>query len=748
MCHCCGIWDGRTELPSARAAAARTGTDDLLKIRARVALIAAAITLPGLLALAGPATAAAGSQRHPAAPAVQHPDVALHPNVAEPHAPQVQRLLASRSARILAARAAAGAAPPAGASAVQGVDVSSVQHGPSVGINWSQVAGAGYKFAFVKAAEGNYYLNSYAAADLAQASAAGLYAAPYDFGIPNVSGGALQADYALDHSALAPAAQSLPMILDIEYDPNTNSDHANECYNLTPAQTVSWIGAWVAEYTRRTGQHPAIYTTADWWAKCTGQSTAFAAYPLWIAGDTSSGPLQPIMPPAWKTWTYWQYGTNLVPGISGQVDVSYLSATALQVLAPPAQTDATGTAVSLPVGALTAQTASYSATGLPTGLSISPATGLITGTLPGGAAAFPARVTVTPTTGSPVTQAFTWDVHGPVSLKQGSRSGSAGSPVSVQVTAADSLPGCTLRLTASGLPPGLSMTSCGKIIGWPRAFGQYEVHVSASDSAGPVATAAFGWRVYGARAAGPAGVIRLNRYRCLAEGAGSTIVVGRCGTRAPKWTVVADGTLRLKGNCLAQVARFTRISSCSHGAVHWQLGGGNGKLTSGLANIATGQCLTDVGVRVGGRVGIGPCDHQALEQWLLPSGPIASGVPGYCLSDDHARGPVTQQVNVRWCKPSAQQTWTVQPTGQVQSGKYCLSLASGIAQAGRPVVLSTCGQAASQKWELYGGPTGVWLVNAAAGLCLADPGDRAKSGTGLVLGDCQLSDPGITWRVS
>src|SRR5580704_10901810 len=219
-------------------------------IRARVALIATAITLPGLLVLAAPATAATGSQRHPAAPAVQHPDGALHPNVAEPHAPQVQRMLASRSARILAARAAAGAAPPAGASAVQGVDVSSFQHGPSVGINWSQVAGAGYKFAFVKAAEGNYYLNNYAAGDLAQASAAGLYAAPYDFGVPNVSGGALQADYALDHSALAPGAQSLPMILDIEYDPNTNSDHANECYNLTPAQTVSWIGSWVAEYTR------------------------------------------------------------------------------------------------------------------------------------------------------------------------------------------------------------------------------------------------------------------------------------------------------------------------------------------------------------------------------------------------------------------------------------------------------------------------------------------------------------------
>ena len=86
---------------------------------------------------------------------VLHPDVAAAALSARSSA-----CWPARSARILAARAAAGAAPPAGASAVQGVDVSSFQHGPSVGINWSQVAGAGYKFAFVKAAEGNYYLNN------------------------------------------------------------------------------------------------------------------------------------------------------------------------------------------------------------------------------------------------------------------------------------------------------------------------------------------------------------------------------------------------------------------------------------------------------------------------------------------------------------------------------------------------------------------------------------------------------------
>jgi len=64
------------------------------------------------------------------------------------------------------------------------------------------------------------------------------------------------------------------------------------------------------------------------------------------------------------------------------------------------------------------------------------------------------------------------------------------------------------------------------------------------------------------------------------------------------------------------------------------------------------------------------------------------------------------------------------------------------------VQLARCHAVASQTWLLAGGPFGDWLINQQAGLCLSDPGDRAKSGTGLVLGYCQQSDPGITWRLS
>jgi hypothetical protein len=460
--------------------------------------------------------------------------------------------------------------------------------------------------------------------------------------------------------------------------------------------------------------------------------------------------VQPIMPPSWTTWTYWQYGTASVSGISGAADVSYLSASALQVLDPPGQSNVSGAVVNLQVGALTAKTVSYSATGLPPGLSINQTTGQISGTLQGRAASFPATVTVTPTSGSAVTQAFTWNVHGGVRMTAPSRTGTVGSPIIAQIAATDALPGCTLHLAATGLPPGLSMTGCGKIFGWPTKYGQFQVNVTASDSAGQVATASFGWRIYGARNAGPVGLVHLNSYRCLNSGTGSTVVGGTCtGSRAGKWTIVSDGTLRLAGKCLAATGSVVTLASCSSGAIHWQLGGGYGTLPSGLVNLTTGQCLNDPNSsQSGARVNTASCSHGTAQRWLLPAGQIASGVPGYCLSDYHRSGPVTQQVNVRKCAPSASQTWTVQPSGQVQIGTYCLSLAAGGAVAGRHAVLATCGSAAGQFWELYGGPEGVWLVNPGSGLCLADPGDRAKAGNGQALGSCQLSDPGVTWRVS
>ena len=82
---------------------------------------------------------------------------------------------------------------------------------------------------------------------------------------------------------------------------------------------------------------------------------------------------------------------------------------------PGNQTGTTGTAVSLPITAAdsaSGQTLSYTAAGLPTGLSVSSSTGLISGT-PTAGGTFTVTVTATDGTGATGSATFTWTVSGP-----------------------------------------------------------------------------------------------------------------------------------------------------------------------------------------------------------------------------------------------------------------------------------------------------------------------------------------------
>jgi GH25 family lysozyme M1 (1,4-beta-N-acetylmuramidase) len=328
-------------------------------------------------ALASPAQP--GATEVPSAPAVTAPaptevtetpppvvDGVKRVDVGSAHSPRLLQQLATSPATM---------PPPADAGAL-GVDVADYQHPNGAAIDWAQVAAAGYKFAFVKATEGDYYANPYYASDLVQAKAAGLYATGYHFAIPNVSDGASQADYALANGGYAPDGRTLPLTLDIEYNP-----YGPECYGLSPAQIVAWLSAFTAEVQRVTGQPPVIYTTADWWDTCTGDSTAFGSDPLWVAGYQGGSP---PMPAGWGNWTFWQYTSRgSVPGITGSVDVSYFLQAAVRLLDPGNQQTAAGTAIQLQVTSLNAadgQSPQFAASGLPPGLSIS-GSGLITGTI-------------------------------------------------------------------------------------------------------------------------------------------------------------------------------------------------------------------------------------------------------------------------------------------------------------------------------------------------------------------------------
>lgn len=190
---------------------------------------------------------------------------------------------------------------PAG---IQGMDVSS--HQPSV--NWSRAWSQGSRFAYVKATEHTTYKNPLFAGQYNGAGSVGMYRGAYHFAIPTKeSSGAAQANYFVNNGGGWTAdGRTLPPLLDIEYNPYP--DLGNTCYNFSPGQMVSWIRDFSNTMKARTGRLPMIYTTADWWNRCTGNSTAFADHPLHIARYNTAGPGS--MPAGWSTWNVWQYSST------------------------------------------------------------------------------------------------------------------------------------------------------------------------------------------------------------------------------------------------------------------------------------------------------------------------------------------------------------------------------------------------------------------------------------------------------
>ncbi|SDH56188.1 serine protease [Actinokineospora alba] len=170
---------------------------------------------------------------------------------------------------------------------------------------------------------------------------------------------------------------------------------------------------------------------------------------------------------------------------------------------PGNQTGKVGVAASLQVKATdpAGKTLTYSASGLPAGLSINSTSGLISGT-PTAAGTSNVTVTATNTDSKSGTTTFTWTVEGDGTggtvtvtrpQDQWGFKGWAIQPLQMQ---GSSTAGGTLTFSATGLPPGLTISASGRITGTPTTSGTYTVTVTAKDSGGGTGTTTFGWRVY------------------------------------------------------------------------------------------------------------------------------------------------------------------------------------------------------------------------------------------------------------
>ena len=175
---------------------------------------------------------------------------------------------------------------------------------------------------------------------------------------------------------------------------------------------------------------------------------------------------------------------------------------------PGDKTGTVGTAISnLQISAkdsASSQTLTYTAAGLPPGLSISSA-GLISGT-PTTAGTDQVTVTATDTSGGSGSATFIWTIGNAggtgdtiTVTNPGKQTGIVGTAISnLQISATDSDSSQTLTYTAAGLPPGLSISSAGLISGTPTTSGFGNVVVTATDSTGASGSTSFDWIIFSA----------------------------------------------------------------------------------------------------------------------------------------------------------------------------------------------------------------------------------------------------------
>jgi GH25 family lysozyme M1 (1,4-beta-N-acetylmuramidase) len=351
-------------------------------------------------------------------------------------------------------------------------------------------------------------------------------------------------------------------------------------------------------------------------------------------------------------------------------------------------------------------------------------------------------------------------------LDPGSQLDVTGGPVNLQAGAADPVSGQPLSFTATGLPPGVTISGAGQITGSPSVPGSYTPAVSATNGQGLSGAVSFDWDV--APASGPAGQVRLALGgMCLDDpgnsaASGTQADISACqATAAQTWAYPQDSTLRINGLCLtipgAVKGAVPGLEPCTGlPAQQWRLAyprlvnQAAGTRPIALVNPGSSMCLEDPGSSItsGTHVALWPCNGHKNEEWAPPPGPVVSGIPGKCL-DDRGNSTVNLTMIDIWaCNGTAAQVWTASPDGTVRVNGKCLDVRGAGTASGTTVDLYSCNGTGAQQWQVIPVGTRDTLVNPQSGLCLADPGDATADGSQTEIITCTAGDPGMTWRVS
>ncbi len=225
---------------------------------------------------------------------------------------------------------------------IEGIDVSHWQGT----INWTKVAAAGKRFAFLKASEATDYVDTTYPTNRARANAAGILVGAYHFARPAAplssvtAGGDATAAEGDAIAAQAVTAAEVDAIAEADHFVGTAAPRRGDLLPVLDLETTGgldvptlqvWVRAFMERVHERTGIRAMIYVSPSFWKTYMGDTRWFAdnGYPvLWIAHWTTA--TQPAMPASnWggDGWTFWQYTSSghvdgIGDGVTTRVDLN------------------------------------------------------------------------------------------------------------------------------------------------------------------------------------------------------------------------------------------------------------------------------------------------------------------------------------------------------------------------------------------------------------------------------------------
>jgi len=179
------------------------------------------------------------------------------------------------------------------------------------------VRAAGQRFAFIKASEGERYVDPTFITNWTGARAAGLLRGAYHFFRSNADPGR-QADCFINALRATGDMGELPPVIDLE----TADGQSNQ-------RVISRAKAWMDRVQSAFNRRPIIYSgqyfLQEHFSEPGGNPPTWTRdYPLWVAQypNRYSPGMNPGLPQGWSAWKFWQYSDKgRVSGILDRVDL-------------------------------------------------------------------------------------------------------------------------------------------------------------------------------------------------------------------------------------------------------------------------------------------------------------------------------------------------------------------------------------------------------------------------------------------